>query len=253
MKTASPTTKRRLAAMFAGLAAIIGLGLVGVQQLDQRDIDLSLLPTLAPRPVTMPDNRRVFVQKYEVTIAEWNLCHDAGACSLVLRAPAGKDGQSTPATGLSHADAGQYLAWINRVTGHDFRLPTLAEWEHMAAEVLPQEPDPIFTAPELTWASAYLTTPRTKRTLREQGAFATTSTGIVDLNGSVWEWTSDCYAGVSDGIPSRDRCPAFFVGGEHIAAISFLERDPARGGCAVGAPPAHLGMRLVSDVAPKGV
>jgi hypothetical protein len=43
------------------------------------------------------------------------------------------------------------------------------------------------------------------------------------------------------------RCPAFFVGGEHVAAMSYLERDPARGGCAVGTPPAHLGMRLVAD------
>jgi hypothetical protein len=46
---------------------------------------------------------------------------------------------------------------------------------------------------------------------------------------------------------SPDRCPAFYVGGEHIAVMSYLVRDPARGGCAVGTPPAHLGMRLVSD------
>ena len=40
-------------------------------------------------------------------------------------------------------------------------------------------------------------------------------------------------------------CPAYFVGGEHIAAVPYLVRNPARGGCAVGVPPAHLGMRLV--------
>ncbi|MEC8042421.1 MAG: formylglycine-generating enzyme family protein, partial [Pseudomonadota bacterium] len=35
----------------------------------------------------------------------------------------------------------------------------------------------------------------------------------------------------------------------HVAAIPYLVRDPARGGCAVGSPPAHLGMRLISDEA----
>jgi formylglycine-generating enzyme required for sulfatase activity len=117
----------------------------------------------------------------------------------------------------------------------------------MAAEVLPHTPDPIFTDPELTWASAYLLAPQTSRTLRPQGSFETTSQGIVDLNGSVWEWTQDCYAGTSQGPASADRCPAFFVGGEHVAAVAYLVRDPARGGCAVGAPPAHLGMRLVLE------
>jgi formylglycine-generating enzyme required for sulfatase activity len=92
-----------------------------------------------------------------------------------------------------------------------FRLPTLAEWELMAAEVLPPAPDPIFTDPELTWASAYLMEPQTKRTLRPKGTFETTSQGIVDLNGSVWEWTQDCYVGAAEGQLTPDRCPAFFA------------------------------------------
>lgn len=41
------------------------------------------------------------------------------------------------------------------------------------------------------------------------------------------------------------RCPAFFVGGEHMAAMSYLTRDQAFGGCSVGTPTAHQGMRLV--------
>ena len=42
-------------------------------------------------------------------------------------------------------------------------------------------------------------------------------------------------------------CAAYWAGGEHLSAMSYLIRDPARGGCAVGTPPAHLGMRLVTD------
>ncbi|SEN53354.1 Sulfatase-modifying factor enzyme 1 [Pseudorhodobacter antarcticus] len=226
-----------------GVAAVI----IGAALTLSRGPDLLPPPRMAESAVILPGSAPLYVQKYEVTLAEWAVCYDAGGCNLSLRTPAGKDPATTPATGLSFVDVGEYVAWINRATGHDFRLPSVAEWEFMAAGVLPEHPDPIFTSPDLTWASSYLTAPQTKRTLRAQGTFSSTSHGIADLDGSVWEWTSDCYAGVAEGILTPDRCPAFFVAGEHIAAMSFLERDPARGGCAVGAPPAHLGMRLVSD------
>lgn len=237
-----PKTSLRLA-MVVGLAAV----LFGAVLIGQRSPELLPLPEMAEQAITMADGRKLYVQKYEVTVAEWNACNIAGACTLGLKAPTGKSAETTPATGLSYVDVNEYLTWINRATGADFRLPQLSEWEYMAAEVMPDEPDPIFTSPELTWASTYLTEPQTKRTLRSQGSFATTSQGIADLDGSVWEWTSECYAGASEGILSPERCPAFYVGGEHVAAMSFLIRDPARGGCAVGSPPAHLGMRLVSD------
>jgi formylglycine-generating enzyme required for sulfatase activity len=197
--------------------------------------------------VILADRSAIYVQKYEVTVAEWNKCNAAGRCSLALHTTGNHTEADMPATGLSFIDVFEYITWINATTRMEFRLPTLAEWEHMAAAVLPPIPDPIFTDPELTWASAYLMEPQTKRTLRPRGTFETTSEGIVDLNGSVWEWTQDCYAGADSTLKGDGYCPAYFVGGEHIAAVPFLVRDPARGGCAVGSPPAHLGMRLVSD------
>ena len=232
--------------IIAGCAVLAAASLIGVAQY-MRSSDFAYPPEMAERPVLMPDGTPLYVQKYEVSIAEWNACHDAGACTLALRAPRNHLAAEMPATGLSFVDVSQYLQWINAEVDIAYRLPTLAEWEFMAAEVLPETPNPIFTAPELTWASAYLIGPQTKRSLRTRGSFDTTSEGIVDLNGSVWEWTMDCYAGAAQGQITADRCPAFFVGGEHIAAMSFLVRDPARGGCAVGTPPAHLGMRLVTD------
>jgi formylglycine-generating enzyme required for sulfatase activity len=233
-------TKSIIAICFVlAVAALIG----GLQQ--SIGPDHSYAPEMAEQPVAMSDGVRLFVQKYEVSIAEWNACHNAGVCTLLLRAPGGHTEEEMPATGLSYVDVTEYLSWINGISKDTYRLPTLTEWETMAAEVLPKTPDPIFTDPELTWASAYLLEPQTKRTLRPRGSFDTTAQGISDLNGSVWEWTMDCYAGAANGQMTPERCPAFFVGGEHTAAMSFLVRDPARGGCAVGTPPAHLGMRLV--------
>lgn len=204
------------------------------------------LPEMAKAPVILPDGGLLYVQKHEVTVAEWNRCHVAGGCALALSLRAGWDPETTPATGLSYVDVSEYLDWIIRTTGHNFRLPFAWEWNHMARFVLPEIPEPIFKDPELTWASAYLTEGLAPRALKAQGSFSTSPEGVVDLDGSVWEWTQECYSGGTDAVdPSR--CPAFFVGGEHSAVIPYLVRDPARGGCAVGTPPAHLGMRLVAE------
>lgn len=207
---------------------------------------MDFVPQMASKPLVVEDGRVLYVQVHEVTIAEWNRCHSDGACTLLLRPPPGGDGADWPATGLNWLDVNEYLAWINRVSRHNFRLPTSQEWYAMAQSVLPETPDPIFTDPSLSWASAYLLSGLPERRLRPSGAWSVTDQGIADLNGSVWEWTQECYIDISNEPKARG-CPAFVVGGEHKAVIPFLVRDPARGGCAVGAPPPHLGMRLVTD------
>lgn len=206
-----------------------------------------LAPTFEMVPVTLDDSTTFFVQTHEVTVTEWNQCHAAGGCTLRKILPNDANGREFPATGLSYLDVTEFLDWVNSNGRSQYRLPTAKEWSALAVGVLPAKPDPIFTDPELTWASAYIIDAQiTDRRLRPSGAFATTTAGISDLNGNVWEWTQDCYSGTTDA-QTKGRCPAFVVGGEHIAVIPYLVRDPARGGCAVGAPPAHLGMRLVTD------
>ena len=231
---------------------VIGLAAAGITGavLLQRGPDLSVMPEMAAGAVSMPDGRVFYAQRHEVTISQWNKCAADKGCDLTLRARPGQNPDITPATGLNYPDARQYVRWINKTTQHAFRLPTAEEWRVMAEAVLPDKPDPIFTDPALRWASAYMVEGLTPRALKPQGSFSTSPEGIVDLDGSVWEWTMQCYAGAEKGI-DPDRCPAFFVGGEHMAVIPYPVRDPARGGCAVGAPPPHLGMRLVSDDARK--
>ena len=222
------------------LAALAGVATLG------RGPDPVALPQMAEQPVTLPDGRALYVQKFELTVAEWTACHEAGACDLALRAPAGEAPEEVPATGLSYIDARQYLDWITRTSGHPFRLPSAAEWGRVARDVLPPDQVPLFEDPRLAWAAAYSVEEGAPRDLRPSGAFSTSAEGVADLDGSVWEWTAECYRGSAGGTSLRD-CAAYYLGGEHVTAMFFLERDPARGGCAVGIPPAHLGMRLVSD------
>jgi formylglycine-generating enzyme required for sulfatase activity len=227
-------------------AALIVLGVGAVSVL--RSPAPVFYPDLQAISVVMEQGRRLNVQTREVTVAQWQACHDAGHCQL--RLSAGGKVSDYPATGISYEDAMQYVGWINTLSDREWRLPSAAEWRELALEVMPEKPDPIFTDPSLTWASTYLTAAnQTGRALRPSGAFSATSAGIEDLDGNVWEWTQDCYAGSSGqgAMIDTSQCPAFIMGGEHEAIMSYLVRDPARGGCAVGAPPAHLGMRLVSD------
>jgi len=236
----NPGTTLRFVALGLLAAVIAGVALT------QRGPDPALLPVMADQPVVLADGHVLYVQRYEVTIAEWNTCVAQRACTLALRVRQNQDPATTPATGLSYVDVQEYVVWMNKASGHSFRLPSLVEWNTMAASVLPEKTAPLFTDPSLTWASAYLTGGLPPRALKPQGSFSTSAQGIADLDGSVWEWTQDCYAGsAEDTDPAR--CPAYFAGGEHVSVIPYLVRDPARGGCAVGAPPAHLGMRLVTD------
>lgn len=243
-KPAFPKVALRFA--LAGVAVAVALGGVLVLRGPQAGFS-DAAQIVRAEIVTLQDGRKLRVQTREVTVSEWQACHDDKACELNFASKV-KD-VDYPATGLSYPDAMQYVVWVNRQTRGDWRLPSSAEWAELSSEVMPEQPDPIFTDPALTWASTYLIEAnRTGRNLRPSGAFSTTSGGIADLDGNVWEWTQDCYAGSDGQEPfDIDRCPAFIMGGEHEAVMSYLVRDPARGGCAVGAPPAHLGMRLVSD------
>jgi len=249
MKATTPASrffKASLRFAAAGLAVVALVGAALVLR-GPGDVLRGTSDTLQAQAVTLKDGRSLWVQTREVTVQEWQTCHDAKACDLDFSRKLGDI--DYPATGLSFPDAMQFVAWVNSQGDATWRLPSAAEWIEISDEVMPEKPDPIFNDPSLTWASTYLIeASRTGRALRPSGAFSTTSDGVSDLDGNVWEWTQDCYAGSDGQAPADpDRCPAFIMGGEHEAVMSYLVRDPARGGCAVGAPPAHLGMRLVSD------
>ena len=245
--TAHPTTQSRSTGASLALGLVVAGAIAGAALLWPGGP--APLPTGLVR-VSLPSGAVLYVQRTEVTMRDWARCHDEGGCSLGIRSP--RDGKEYPATGVSFVDAQEYIAWINARSGPQFRLPTKAEWYALADEVLPETPDPIFTAPELRWASAYLMeAPGVDRALHPTGEFSTTSTGVQDLDGNVWEWTQDCY----DGDAARTdpaSCPAFIMGGLHESVMFYLVRDPANGGCASGLPPAHLGFRLVTETRPDG-
>lgn len=69
------------------------------------------------------------VSKYEVTFDQWDACVAAAACPRVMDAW-GRG--NMPVINVSWGDAKQYVAWLSRLTGKEYRLLTEAEWEYAA-------------------------------------------------------------------------------------------------------------------------
>jgi formylglycine-generating enzyme required for sulfatase activity len=69
------------------------------------------------------------VSKFEVTFEEWDTCVAASACSRVMDAWGRGE---MPVINVSWDDARQYVDWLSRSTGKQYRLLTEAEWEYAA-------------------------------------------------------------------------------------------------------------------------
>jgi uncharacterized caspase-like protein len=127
---------------------------------------------------------RFAMGRTEVTRREWRVCAEAGACRP-LPGPVDEG----PAAGLSWDDVQSYLAWLGRVTGHPYRLPSEAEWEYAAqgGEGLRYPTGPILFAKAAHFDRADGAPVRV-------ASYQPNPFGLHDLAGNVWEWVADCGA-----------------------------------------------------------
>jgi formylglycine-generating enzyme required for sulfatase activity len=181
----------------------------------------------------------LFVMRHEVTIALWQRCVNEGACSFSPKPGLGAKDENFPVTGIGALDAQEFVTWAQKATGQNVQLPTREQW-YQFSEVSQINSVKRFDDPRLAWAATYGGEATVDPVLKTSGGFGRNSKQIADVKGNVWEWTSSCVVDVEP-----DRCPAYFVAGEHEAKVPIFVRDPSSGGCATGTPPAHLGLRLV--------
>ena len=140
------------------------------------------------------------IGKYEVTVAQWNACTDAGACPRVTNdSSRAADG---PARDVSWDDAQIYLKWLSKSSGKPYRLPTEAEWEFAARGG---------TTTRYWWGQQMATGKASCKECGEPwraeapvkvGSFERNPFGLYDMNGSVWEWVSDCWHSSFQRAPS---------------------------------------------------
>lgn len=148
-------------------------------------------------------NSAFAIGKYEVTVEQWNACVANGGCpqtsSDTSRA------SNTPARDISWDDARQYAAWLSKVTSKAYRLPSEAEWEYAARGS---------TTTRFWWGDQMATGKANCKECGDPwladapaavGSFAANPFGLFDMNGSVWEWVSDCWHGSYQRAPSDGR------------------------------------------------
>jgi formylglycine-generating enzyme required for sulfatase activity len=181
--------------------------------------------------------RRFAVGKFEVTVDQFasfakETGHDTGSvCDIwqdgkwservgyTWRNPPFPQGGSHPATCLSWDDAKAYLAWLSRKTGHDYRLPSEAEWEY-AARAGSRAPFHFgnnvqdycrhgngadqAASKEVPGASSWtvLACNDGQAYTAPVGSYTANRFGLYDMLGNVFEWVEDCWNGNYQGAPS---------------------------------------------------
>ncbi|WP_442856503.1 SUMF1/EgtB/PvdO family nonheme iron enzyme [Burkholderia sp. WSM2230] len=143
------------------------------------------------------------IGKYEVTVEQWNACVAANACPKLT--PETNANKAAPARDLSWDDAQQYVQWLARTTGKPYRLPTEAEWEYA---VRGGTTTAYWWGDQMRKGNANCKDcgePWHKEGPEAAGSFAANPYGLYDMNGSVWEWTADCWHNSYQSAPVDGR------------------------------------------------
>lgn len=174
--------------------------------------------------------------------------------------PMGPDGapapEDHPVTQVSWNDAVAYAAWAGK------RLPTEIEWEHAAR---------LGSDGQYAWGDslvkdgqhkanvwngrfpAFNTNEDGYATTSPVGVFGTTSTGLVDMGGNVWEWTADWYRSYADRNKAFQPNPGSEKakrGGSFLCEPGWCHgyRVSGRSHSTPETALYHVGFRLVKDV-----
>jgi formylglycine-generating enzyme required for sulfatase activity len=161
------------------------------------------------------------VEKYNVTRGEFAAfvratgyaASDGGGCNVYVnggfrkdaradwRSPGFDQSDDDPVVCVNYDDAVAYTKWLTQRTGHNYRLPSEAEFEYAvrAGATTAYSWGPEVGAGHANCdgcsggASLKRTTPG--------GAFPPNGFGLYDMSGNVWKWLADCWNRTYEGAP----------------------------------------------------
>jgi formylglycine-generating enzyme required for sulfatase activity/serine/threonine protein kinase len=165
------------------------------------------------------------------------------------RQPPFAQGDDEPVVCVTPGDALAYAAWLTKVTGHRYRLPTEAEWEYAARGG---------TGSSWWWgdgasggnANCDGCAGRTQLRTVEAGQYERNGFGLVDVVGNVSEWTCSAYTRrlAIDSVCSAPRADLQMVmRGGSWATPPERARSSSRGYAASDYASDNSGFRLVRE------
>jgi formylglycine-generating enzyme required for sulfatase activity len=131
------------------------------------------------------------VSKFDVTFADWDACVSARGCPHVADSGLGRN--KKPVINITWYDARQYAAWLSRMTGQPYRLPTEAEWEYAARAGTTTA---YYWGDEIGKGNANCKgcgNQWDRKLTAAVGSFPANAFGLYDMAGNVWQWVQDCY------------------------------------------------------------
>ena len=158
------------------------------------------------------------LSKYEVTLADWIACVEAGGCTGNRAFADGHTGASSRPVNVNWNGAQSYVSWLSGETGNSYRLPSEAEWEYATragtatkyyfgndyADICQYANVADLTArTEIQWIKREATDCRDGHAYSAPvGSFPANTFGLHDMHGNVYESVEDCWNRSYKGAPS---------------------------------------------------
>lgn len=153
------------------------------------------------RPVRNVVVNSFYIMEHEVPYKAWDACVKGGGCSYSPPNDIHGRGQQ-PVSYVSYNDiVNQFIPWLKKETGIDFRLPSEAEWEYAARAG---------TKTDFSWGdklgcdhSRYNAPGCAQAGAAAVKSYLPNAFGLYNVNGNLWEWTQDCWQKNYRGAPSN--------------------------------------------------
>ena len=217
--------------------------------------------------VTVPSFR---MGKYEVTLAQWDVCVTDGGCGGYRPDNEGWgqewDRGRRPVINASWDDIQEFINWLNNKTSGKFRLPTEAEWEYTAragsstkyhfgddVSQLCQYGNHADTNTGYDWRNKTCSDGEPERS-SVVGRYQPNEYGLYDMHGNVWECVQDCWNNSYAGAPRDGRawtsgdCDRRVVRGGSWYSTPWYLRSAYRYGRSRSYRASDLGFRLAQDL-----
>ena len=198
------------------------------------------------------------VSKSEVTFSQWDTCVAVFDCTHKPDDLYWGRGDR-PVINVSWDDAKEYVTWLSKLTGKDYRLLSEAEWEYAAragsttnyfwGDDIKKDGKPMANCDGCgsRWDDIE-TAP-----VRE---FEANAFRLYDMYGNVWEWVEDCYHDSYNGAPTNGSawadgdCSHRVVRGGAWTTGPEILRSASRGGLTTDFRHPTLGFRVGRTINP---